>query len=69
MVISDCSAFRSIPVAKASQYLFAFTWEGQQYTWENDTPGFYLKSFLLLTNLKKLIYMIYFLQVPPYYNM
>lgn len=30
-VIALCSAFFSIPVDKVHQYLFAFTWEGQQY--------------------------------------
>lgn len=52
--------FLTVVLSVASQWLrpastFVFTWEGQQYTWENCTPGFYLKSFLLLTNLKKLI--------------
>ena len=28
-----CNAFLSTPVDKARQYLFTFTWEGQQYTW------------------------------------
>ena len=30
-MIDLCSIFFSIPVDKASQYLFAFIWEEQQY--------------------------------------
>lgn len=42
------SAFFSIPVHKASQYFFAFLWEGQQYTWTIMSQGL-TKSFSLLT--------------------
>ena len=35
-----CSAFFSIPVHPSSQYLFAFTWEGRQYTWTVLPQGF-----------------------------
>lgn len=32
-VIDLCSVFFSIPLDKKSQYLFAFIWKNQQYTW------------------------------------
>ncbi|XP_058038675.1 protein NYNRIN-like [Ahaetulla prasina] len=39
-VVDLCSAFFSIPVDSASQYLFAFTWEEQQYTWTRLPQGY-----------------------------
>ena len=35
-----CSAFFSILVDEASQYLFAFTWEERQFTWTVIPQGF-----------------------------
>ena len=40
MVIDLCSAFFSIPVDEASQYLSAFIWEGEQLTWTVLPQGF-----------------------------
>lgn len=35
-----CSAFFSILIRPQDQYLFAFTWEGQQYTWTVMSQGY-----------------------------
>ena len=43
LTVSDlliCSTFFRIPTDNASQYLFAFIWEGQQYTWTVMTKDF-----------------------------
>ncbi|KAJ8342593.1 hypothetical protein SKAU_G00325210 [Synaphobranchus kaupii] len=39
-VINLCSAFFSIPVHPDSQYLFAFTYRGQQYTYQRLPQGY-----------------------------
>lgn len=39
-VIDLCSAFFSIPIHKDSQYLFAFTYQGFQYTWTRLPQGY-----------------------------
>ncbi|XP_060889148.1 uncharacterized protein LOC132960171, partial [Labrus mixtus] len=39
-VVDLCSAFFSIPVSPESQYLFAFTYGGHQYTWTRLPQGF-----------------------------
>ncbi|XP_077352255.1 uncharacterized protein LOC144001641 [Festucalex cinctus] len=39
-VIDLCSAFFSVPVHPASQYLFAFKYEGQQYTYTRLPQGY-----------------------------
>uniref|UniRef100_UPI00358F5268 uncharacterized protein n=1 Tax=Myxine glutinosa TaxID=7769 RepID=UPI00358F5268 len=39
-VIDLCSAFFSVPIAPESQYLFAFTHRGRQYTWTVLPQGF-----------------------------
>uniref|UniRef100_A0A671WVG1 Gag-Pol polyprotein n=1 Tax=Sparus aurata TaxID=8175 RepID=A0A671WVG1_SPAAU len=39
-VIDLCSAFFSVPIHPESQYLFAFTYEGQQYTYSRLPQGF-----------------------------
>ena len=39
-VIDLCSAFFSVPVHPESQYLFAFIYEGQQYTYSRLPQGF-----------------------------
>lgn len=39
-VIDLHSAFFSIPVDPKSQYLFAFTWENQQFTWTVIPQGY-----------------------------
>uniref|UniRef100_A0A3Q1C8M2 Peptidase A2 domain-containing protein n=1 Tax=Amphiprion ocellaris TaxID=80972 RepID=A0A3Q1C8M2_AMPOC len=39
-VIDLCSAFFSIPIHKDSQYLFAFTYEGQQHTFTRLPQGY-----------------------------
>ena len=40
MVTDLRSAFFSIPVDEANQYLFAFTWEENQFTWIVMSQGF-----------------------------
>ena len=41
LTVSDLrSTFFSIPTDNANQYLFAFIWEGQQYTWTVMTQDF-----------------------------
>lgn len=50
-MIDLCSGFFSMPVFKAGQYLFTFTWEGQEYTWNvmpqrlTETPFLFLTKF------------------------
>ncbi|XP_053195576.1 uncharacterized protein LOC128379963 [Scomber japonicus] len=39
-VIDLCSAFFSIPLHPDSQYLFAFTFKGKQYTWRRLPQGY-----------------------------
>ena len=39
-IIDLCSAFFSVPVDEASQYLFAFTGEEKQFTWTVTPQGF-----------------------------
>lgn len=39
-VLDLCSAFFSVPIHKDSQYLFAFTFEGQQYTFTRLPQGY-----------------------------
>ena len=39
-VIDLCSAFFSIPIHKDSQFLFAFTLNGNQYTWTRAPRGY-----------------------------
>lgn len=39
-VLDLCSAFFSVPLHKDSQYLFAFTYEGQQYTFTRLPQGY-----------------------------
>jgi len=39
-VVDLCSAFFSIPLAEDSQHLFAFSYNGQQYTWTVLPQGF-----------------------------
>lgn len=39
-VIDLCSAFFSVPISPESQYLFAFTYRGVQYTWTRLPQGF-----------------------------
>lgn len=39
-VIDLCSAFFSVPLHEDSQYLFAFTYQGQQYTYTRMPQGF-----------------------------
>ncbi|CAM5077115.1 unnamed protein product [Natator depressus] len=40
MVVDLCAAFFSIPLHPDSQYLFVFTWGGQQLTWTRLPQGF-----------------------------
>lgn len=59
-VINLYSAFFSIPVDEANQYLFAFTWEGKQFTWTvmpqsfTESPSCF--SQILKTNLNDIIF-------------
>ncbi|CAM4648067.1 unnamed protein product [Caretta caretta] len=39
-VVDFCSAFFSVPVHSESQYLFAFSYKGQQYTWTTLPQGY-----------------------------
>uniref|UniRef100_A0A8C3F354 ribonuclease H n=1 Tax=Chrysemys picta bellii TaxID=8478 RepID=A0A8C3F354_CHRPI len=39
-VVDLCSAFFSVPVHPDSQYLFAFSYKGQQYTWTMLPQGY-----------------------------
>ncbi|MGL4355606.1 MAG: reverse transcriptase domain-containing protein, partial [Aeromonas popoffii] len=39
-VIDLCSAFFSIPLAEESRHLFAFTYEGKQYTYKKLVQGY-----------------------------
>lgn len=39
-VIDLCSAFFSVPLAEESRYLFAFTYQGQQYAYTRMPQGF-----------------------------
>lgn len=59
-VIDLCNAFASIPVDEDSQYLFAFTWEGKQFTWTvmprgfTDSPSYFSK--ILKSDLDDIIF-------------
>lgn len=52
-VVDLCSAFFSIPVHPESQYLFAFTYKGQQYTWTRLPQGYTESPTLYSRALKK----------------
>ena len=52
-VVNLCSAYFSIPLAKESQYLFAFSYAGQQYTWTVLPQGFSDSPTLFSQALKK----------------
>ena len=45
--VKKCSAFFSIPVDEASQYLLAFTWEEKQLTWTVRFQGFTESPYFL----------------------
>lgn len=49
-MIDLCSAFFSIPVNEASQYIFAFAWTEKEFTWTIMPQGFTKDPFLFLTN-------------------
>ncbi|CAM5081071.1 unnamed protein product [Eretmochelys imbricata] len=52
MVVDLCLAFFSIPVHRDSQYLFAFTYQGCQYTWTRLPQG-YTESPTLFSHIVK----------------
>jgi len=52
-VVDLCSAYFSIPLAKESQHLFAFSYEEQQYTWTVLLQGFCDSPTLFSQTLKK----------------
>lgn len=51
-MIDLCSSFFKMPLFKASWYIFAFTWEGQQYTWKTMSQSFTENPFYLSQNFK-----------------
>lgn len=51
-MVDLCTAFLSIPVEPSSQYLFAFIWEEQQYTWTHLPQG-YTESPTLFSQILK----------------
>lgn len=38
-IVDLCAAFFNIPMHENSQYIFAFTWEGQKITWTRLPQG------------------------------
>lgn len=58
-VIDLCSAFFSIPLAEESRHLFAFTYQGKQYTYTRMPQGFkhspHIFNQILKTDLEELI--------------